>query len=115
MIDASQFYTNKILIEWKNKDPKHLEWVNSWIETLKKLHLFVKQYHTTGLKINSISATSPPPPPPLLPNCFSDFGQSNVNQLDNDRSALFAEINQGENITKRMIIKNKTKKTVNFD
>lgn len=49
MNDAGQFYTNRVLKEWKEKNKKHVDWVKSWIQTLSELQAFVKQYHTTGL------------------------------------------------------------------
>lgn len=61
------------------------------------LQQYVRQHHTTGLvwgKISISSAGIPPPPPPSMP--IEDI--SSV--INDDRSALFAQINQGENITK---------------
>lgn len=49
MIDAAQFYTNRVLKDFKDKDPIHAEWVKLWIRTLTELHAYVKQHHTTGL------------------------------------------------------------------
>lgn len=104
MNDAGQFYTNRVLKDWKEKDKKHVDWVKAWIQTLSELQAYVKQFHTTGLVWSGKSAPSvaaPPPPPPGCPPpppILADIPPA----LDssNDRSALFAEINQGENITK---------------
>lgn len=49
MNDAGQFYTNRVLKEWKEKDKVHVEWVKAWIQTLSELQAYVKQHHTTGL------------------------------------------------------------------
>lgn len=49
MNDAGQFYTNRVLKEWKEKDKKHVDWVKAWIQTLSELQAFIKQHHTTGL------------------------------------------------------------------
>lgn len=49
MNDAGQFYTNRVLKEWKGKNKQHVEWVKAWIQTLSDLQSFVKQHHTTGL------------------------------------------------------------------
>lgn len=104
MNDAGQFYTNRVLKDWKEKDKKHVDWVKAWIQTLSELQAYVKQYHTTGLVWagkNAPSVAVPPPPPPGCPPpppVLNDFSQVSDNL--NDRSALFAEINQGENITK---------------
>ncbi len=49
MSDASQFYTNRVLKDFKEKDPIHTEWVKQWLKILNELYAYVKQYHTTGL------------------------------------------------------------------
>lgn len=49
MNDAGQFYTNRVLKEWKEKDKTHVDWVKAWIHTLSELQSYVKQHHTTGL------------------------------------------------------------------
>jgi adenylyl cyclase-associated protein len=52
MLDAAQFYTNRVLKDFKEKDPIHIEWVKQWIKILNQLHNYVKQYHTDGLTWN---------------------------------------------------------------
>lgn len=49
MNDAGQFYTNRVLKEWKEKNKVHVDWVKAWVQTLSELQAFVKQHHTTGL------------------------------------------------------------------
>ncbi|XP_054266209.1 adenylyl cyclase-associated protein 1-like isoform X1 [Macrosteles quadrilineatus] len=49
MNDAGQFYTNRVLKDWKQKDQTHVDWVKAWVETLTELQAFVKRHHTTGL------------------------------------------------------------------
>ncbi|XP_053619523.1 adenylyl cyclase-associated protein 1 isoform X3 [Plodia interpunctella] len=101
MNDAGQFYTNRVLKEWKEKDKRHADWCRAWVQLLSDLQAYVKQYHTTGLVWSGKGAGAPPPPPPgglpppppLLPE--ADFSNLSID----DRSALFAEINQGEGIT----------------
>lgn len=110
MNDAGQFYTNRVLKDWKEKDATHVEWARAWVQTLTELQAYIKQYHTTGLvwsgkgeavaPIKSGGAPPPPPPgcpppPPVLP----PIGDLSVGG-DDERSALFAQINQGEDITK---------------
>ncbi|GLH04033.1 Adenylyl cyclase-associated protein, partial [Gryllus bimaculatus] len=107
MNDAGQFYTNRVLKEWKEKDKKHKVWVDAWVETLSELQKFVKQYHTTGLVWGgkgsppSAPAGVPPPPPPGLPPPPPEMplGDLPPGSDAQDRSALFAEINRGEAIT----------------
>lgn len=59
----------------------------------------MRKHHTTGLVWAKGGAVPPPPagvppPPPSMP--IGDVAPV----LNDDRSALFAEINQGENITR---------------
>ncbi|XP_017790023.1 PREDICTED: adenylyl cyclase-associated protein 1 isoform X2 [Habropoda laboriosa] len=100
MNDAGQFYTNRVLKEWKEKDKVHVEWCKAWVQTLSDLQQYVRQHHTTGLvwaKTGSVPAGIPPPPPPCMP-----MGEITPANIADDRSALFAEINQGEAITKNL-------------
>lgn len=106
MNDAGQFYTNRVLKDWKQKDAKHGDWAKAWVETLTELQKFVKQHHTTGLVWSGKSGGGipppppgcPPPPPPVMP----PMADLTIEDAANDRSALFAQINQGENITKSL-------------
>ncbi|XP_022914902.1 adenylyl cyclase-associated protein 1 isoform X2 [Onthophagus taurus] len=107
MNDAGQFYTNRVLKDWKEKDKKHVDWVKSWVQTLTDLQAFVKQYHTTGLvwagkgtAVPPVGSCPPPPPPgcPPPPPSLADLPL--LEDSNTDRSALFAQINQGENITR---------------
>lgn len=49
MNDAGQFYSNRVLKEWKEKNKIHVEWCRAWVQLLSDLQAYVKQYHTTGL------------------------------------------------------------------
>ncbi|CAH0690650.1 unnamed protein product [Chilo suppressalis] len=103
MNDAGQFYTNRVLKDWKEKDKRHVEWCRAWVQLLSDLQAYVKQHHTTGLVWSGKGGAPPPPPPggmPPPPPVLPEVDFSNMS-LD-DRSALFAEINQGENITSNL-------------
>ncbi|CAG5101577.1 Similar to CAP1: Adenylyl cyclase-associated protein 1 (Homo sapiens) [Cotesia congregata] len=115
MNDAGQFYTNRVLKDWKEKDKNHVEWCKAWVQTLSELQKYIRQHHTTGLvwsKAGSVSssasaaaAAAPPPPPPggmpPPPPCMP-VGDISASAGGDDRSALFAQINQGEDITKSL-------------
>uniref|UniRef100_A0A8R1TRR8 Adenylyl cyclase-associated protein n=1 Tax=Onchocerca volvulus TaxID=6282 RepID=A0A8R1TRR8_ONCVO len=121
MSEASMFFVNRVLKEHKN-DKMHTEWVKSWSDVLNALQKYVRQVHTTGLVWNSCPGTKPPtsikqdsssstssgnaprPPPPVLPpDLFSAVPSGTKVTTDkSDRTALFAEINAGEEITKRL-------------
>ncbi|XP_050077282.1 adenylyl cyclase-associated protein 2 isoform X1 [Anopheles maculipalpis] len=110
MNDAGQFYTNRVLKDWKEKDSTHVEWARAWIQTLTELQQYIKQHHTTGLvwsgkekpTVGGASVPPPPPPgglpppPPMMPLGDLSAGAG----AGDDRSALFAQINQGADITK---------------
>ncbi|XP_077263886.1 adenylyl cyclase-associated protein 1 isoform X2 [Temnothorax americanus] len=102
MNDAGQFYTNRVLKDWKEKNKIHIDWCKAWVQTLTDLQQYVRQHHTTGLVWGKTAAPAgipagiPPPPPPSMP--IGDIAP----MVNDDRSALFAQINQGEDITKSL-------------
>uniref|UniRef100_A0A1W7RB49 Adenylate cyclase-associated protein n=1 Tax=Hadrurus spadix TaxID=141984 RepID=A0A1W7RB49_9SCOR len=114
MSDASQFYTNRVLKDYKDKDKIHVDWTRAWLQVLSELQAYIKQHFTTGLTWNPkgcdansntpsvllppSSGAPPPPPPPLPPPEF--FADSTINDTNDARAALFREINQGQDITK---------------
>lgn len=123
MSDSAQFYTNRVLKDFKEKDAKHVTWVRQWLQLLSELQSYVKQNHTTGVtwnstkksgkfdlsKINSNgtatkSTNGPPagPPPPPLPNISELMAADTKKKPEkkNETDALFAAINQGCDITK---------------
>lgn len=110
MNDAGQFYTNRVLKDWKEKSKAHVEWVRSWVTTLTSLQAFVKQHYTTGLTWNpkggnamssggaggAPSAPLPPPPPP--PGSLT--ADIKVEPKDTPKNALLESLNKGSDITK---------------
>ena len=125
MNDAGQFYTNRILKEYKEKDPSklHTNWVQSWIKMINELQAYVKEYHTTGVSWNPKGATldptkvslaeapapssggpaPPPPPPPPLPSfdLFADTAPP-ASSHDDVLQKLAKELNVGTDITKSL-------------
>ncbi|KAM8975593.1 adenylyl cyclase-associated protein 1 isoform 2-T2 [Pelodytes ibericus] len=118
MMDAAMFYTNRVLKEYKDVDKKHVDWVRTYLNIWTQLQAYIKEHHTTGLSWSktgpkaegALSAPSapkapkagPPPPPPggpppPPPPCAAAQHDDSVS-----RSQLFAELNQGENITKAL-------------
>ncbi|XP_074832234.1 adenylyl cyclase-associated protein 1 [Carettochelys insculpta] len=112
MMDAAMFYTNRVLKEYKDVDKKHVDWVKAYLSIWAELQAYIKEYHTTGLTWSktgpvakevggaptgpSTGAAPPPPgpPPPPAPTSTHSGTDDSVS-----RSALFAQINQGEGIT----------------
>ena len=122
MNHAGQFYTNRVLKDWKEKNHIHVEWVKSWLQTLTELQAYVKQFHTTGLVWNKTgedamvvaksaptpgSAAPPPPPPPgpPAPPPPPPPMETTSNGVENQKSAradLLESLNQGDNITSNL-------------
>jgi len=105
---SSEFYSNKILVEFKTKAGGDLQrqWVAAWNDFLKELRNYIKQYHTTGVSWNpsggdaSSAAVSSsdeggaPPPPSGLPDLSLNTTSSSSSSGGADsRAALLAQIN----------------------
>jgi adenylyl cyclase-associated protein len=122
MTDAAQFYSNRVLKDFKEKEATHAEWVKLWVKVLNDLYTYVKQHHTTGLAwssqgkrdFGSVSAATPkpvvaagsgplPPPPPPPPPPPMMFDTSLDASADNSRNELMDSINAlGHGVTSRL-------------
>lgn len=121
MNDAATFYTNRVLKDYKETDRRHVDWVRSYLSIWTEMQGFIKQHHTTGLvwsKSGPIAPASlfdslpaptttppcpppPPPPPPGPPPVFTDDdSKPQADSAATQHSALFAQLNQGMDITK---------------
>lgn len=92
-----------IFILINHRDKTHVEWARTWVQLLTDLQAYVKQYHTTGLvwaKAGSAPSGGPPPPPPCGLPPMEDLNLAPADPDATNRSALFAEINRGADITK---------------
>ncbi|RIA98696.1 adenylate cyclase associated N terminal-domain-containing protein [Glomus cerebriforme] len=123
--DSSQFYSHRVIKEFKDKDQSHVDWANSFVLLLTELQNYVKKCHMTGLIWNpkginpksfvgrklSVSSSSkisppsappsgpPPPPPPPPPPAPTDFDAPSSSGGKVDMSSVFADLNKGEAIT----------------
>lgn len=84
MRNASMFYTNRIIREFKEQDPRHEMWCKAWVKTLTDLEAYTRRFHATGVswkkfgadtktfkapqaggsKAAPVASAAPPPPPP---------------------------------------------------
>ncbi|KAI8990309.1 adenylate cyclase associated N terminal-domain-containing protein [Pilobolus umbonatus] len=126
MKEAAQFYSNRVSKEWKDKEPVHVEWAQSFLAFIESLAGFVKAQFTVGLSWNSTGekpenmigkslanehdGTSsipppppvsdiPPPPPPPPPMVIPEGEASSKPQ---GAAAVFAEINKGSSVTAKL-------------
>ncbi|KAJ2745236.1 suppressor of rasval19 [Coemansia sp. BCRC 34301] len=128
MKDSAQFYANRVLKKWREKDENQVEWVKAFLGTLRELSAYVKLFHTTGLVWNpkgedvekaaraingddndavsaseapAHGASAPPPPPPPPPPVYTDSSETSADRTAGatTRGALFADLNKGGDIT----------------
>ncbi|KAI0350239.1 hypothetical protein OH77DRAFT_1431240 [Trametes cingulata] len=114
--DSTQFYGNRVLKEFKEKDPKHVEWVKAYVALLEEMRKYIMDHHTTGLAWNpkgisvdqfksslSLSASAggaPPPPPPPPPPAAPPAPAGGAAPAAGGINAVFEQLNRGEEVTK---------------
>ncbi|KAK5883649.1 hypothetical protein CesoFtcFv8_019952 [Champsocephalus esox] len=93
--DSAIFYTNRVLKDYKETDQRHVDWVRSYLGIWTVMQSFIKEHHTTGLEWCMSGPIAPPSifEPPITP------------------SSLFAQLNQGMDITKGLKHVSEEKKT----
>lgn len=122
--DSAQFWSNRIMKEYKDKDENQVEWVKKFLQIFDPLKNYVKQFHTKGpnwnnkgkplgevLGTKTSGSGSAPPPPPAPPGPSVAGGPPAPPppppaDLFDDKSnepsgmgAVFADLNKGESIT----------------
>ncbi|KAG7035090.1 Cyclase-associated protein 1 [Cucurbita argyrosperma subsp. argyrosperma] len=115
----AEFYNNKVLVEYRNKDPDHVEWAKAMKELyLPGLRDYVKSFYplgpvwsVTGKNAAAAAATAPPPPktsaprtpaapPPPPASLFSsEPSQASSSKPKQGMAAVFQEINSGKPVT----------------
>ncbi|KAI0329833.1 cyclase-associated protein [Cubamyces sp. BRFM 1775] len=114
--DSTQFYGNRVIKEFKEKDPKHAEWVKAYIALLEEMRKYIMEYHTTGLvwnpkgvSVDQFKASSsapapaggaPPPPPPPPPPVAPPAPAASAAPAAGGINAVFEQLNRGEEVTK---------------
>lgn len=128
-LGSAQYWGNRVLKEFKDKDPKQVEWVKSYYEVFKQLTEYVKTTFPQGIPWNPkgvsaeealksiessqtpptaphpASAGGPPPPPPPPgppppPLRFDDAPKAAPAADAGGLGAVFSELNKGSDVTK---------------
>lgn len=111
--DSAQFWSNRVMKDFKDKDPKHVQWVQLFLHIFDALRAYVKEYHSTGPSWNAkgktlaaslaasktgagASSAGPPPPPPPPP---ASLYESEKSAPAGGMGAVFADLNKGEGVT----------------
>ncbi|KAL0412493.1 UNVERIFIED_CONTAM: Cyclase-associated protein 1 [Sesamum radiatum] len=103
---TAEFYSNKILVEFKNKDANHVEWVTA----LKELYIpglrdYVKSHYPLGPvwsptgKIIAPAPTKAPTPPSAPPASLLSSETASSSRPKEGMAAVFQEINSGKPVT----------------
>ncbi|KAJ6143560.1 hypothetical protein N7471_003013 [Penicillium samsonianum] len=120
MIGGIEYYGNKVLKEYKDKDKAHVEYIKAYYQNFKALAEYLKKHFPQGLTWNNESGIDalealkqakggpasvsgalnvpgggapPPPPPPGIPPAPAPAAPAA------DMGAVFNQLNQGEGIT----------------
>lgn len=116
--DSAQFWANRVMKEYKDKDAAHVEWVKLFLAIFDALRAYAKEYHESGLSWNpdgltlgdALAAAStdssagagaappPPPPPPPAPPA-SLFDEPAAAPAPGGMNAVFADLNKGGDVT----------------
>ncbi|EPS25429.1 hypothetical protein PDE_00362 [Penicillium oxalicum 114-2] len=132
MIGGIEYYGNKVLKEYKEKDRTHVEYIQAYYQNFKALSAYLKKHYPKGLTWNTESGLSaldalkeikggsasagggapppPPPPPPPVPSVNLPGGvppppppgippAPAPSAPAPDMTAVFDQLNQGEQIT----------------
>ncbi|CCA74201.1 probable adenylyl-cyclase-associated protein CAP [Serendipita indica DSM 11827] len=115
--EAAEFYGNRVIKEYKEKNTAHVDWVRSYFGLIDELGKYVGEYYKMGLTWNpkggkagdfslasasgsaKTGSSAPPPPPPPPPPPIIVETPSATPSLSGT-AAVFAQLNQGMDITK---------------
>ncbi|KAH8659289.1 adenylate cyclase associated N terminal-domain-containing protein [Tricladium varicosporioides] len=127
-LGSSQFYGNRVLKEYKEKDAKHVAWIQSYYQLFRDLMEYIRNTFPQGIPwnpkgvsveeaIKSIQSSPapaavqpkaatggppppPPPGPPPPPMKFDDAPKAPPAADAGGLGAVFNELNKGEAVTK---------------
>ncbi|KAJ1840090.1 suppressor of rasval19 [Coemansia sp. RSA 2703] len=99
MKDSAQFYSNRVLRVWRDKDDTHVEWVKAFLSILRELGAYVKQFHTTGLVWNPKGQEPSDALQIFNPDVSPASGVESTDSGPATRGALFADLNKGGSVT----------------
>ncbi|KAE8452627.1 hypothetical protein EG329_013886 [Mollisiaceae sp. DMI_Dod_QoI] len=126
-LGSAQYWGNRVLKEYKDKDPKQVEWIQAYYQVFKDLIEYVKQTFPNGMPWNPKGITAeeaiksvdknapsppaphpkaaggapPPPPPPGPPPPPMIIDEKPAPAADaGGLGAVFSELNKGADVTK---------------
>ncbi|KAG9238986.1 adenylate cyclase associated N terminal-domain-containing protein [Amylocarpus encephaloides] len=124
---SGQYYGNRVLKDYKESDPQHVEWIQSYYQVAKQLMEYINNTFPQGIPWNpkgvslaeaikaiksgsptdknAVPTTGPPPPPPPPgppppPMRFDEAPKPSPQTDAGGLDAVFSELNKGEAVTK---------------
>ncbi|KAL6647370.1 hypothetical protein ACP70R_014807 [Stipagrostis hirtigluma subsp. patula] len=97
----AEFYSNKVLVEYKTKDPDHVEWAKALKELyVPNLRDYVKKFYPLGPEWQPPgAATNKAPSAPSPPSASLSIPSASSSHPKSGMSAVFAEISSGKGVT----------------
>jgi len=103
MRGGSEFYSNRLLKEFKGNNQDQVDWVNHLNGFLKALQPYIKTHHTTGLAWNPRGGDAPASAPasaaPAAAPAAKPAAASAAPEKKADNSGLFAALSKGTDVT----------------
>jgi len=109
---SAEFWTNKVLTQYRGKDEKHVLWVAKLKELFAALRAWVKAHHASAVAWNAkggelaaftpgAAARPPPPPPPMPPGGPGSLAKEGAAKAaaPSPMNALFGQLNRGESVS----------------
>ncbi|TPX32155.1 hypothetical protein SmJEL517_g04715 [Synchytrium microbalum] len=95
--ETAQFWANKVIKEWRDKDKSYVDWANSFVQILNELQTYVKKCHTTGLVWNPKGGDAKSAPGSSAPVVAAAATTAAVAAVTGP--ALFSELNKEGSVT----------------
>ncbi|QDZ24617.1 adenylate cyclase-associated protein [Chloropicon primus] len=115
--NSAEFFANKLLMQYRGKDKKQVEWITTLKELMTDLASYVKEHHATGPAWNprggdaksfdlggakppsSSSGGAPAAPPPPPAGSLTQAKPASGSGAGGNKAALFSELNKGADVT----------------
>ena len=98
---SAQFWTNKVLKEFKGQDENQVNWARAWVSVLTDLEAYVKAHHTTGPAWNPAggAATAPKPAAAASKKPTAAAAAPAQGSGGDAKASLFAALSSGGSVT----------------
>ncbi|RMD42485.1 hypothetical protein DV735_g2660, partial [Chaetothyriales sp. CBS 134920] len=105
ILGGIQYFGNKILQEYKDKDQTHVDYIQAYYKIFRSLAAYVKQHYATGLTwnqqdgIEAIDALKQVKSGTGAQSTLPSARSGEASSTGGDMSAVFSQLNQGSAVT----------------